>query len=186
MSATGAEEVRQPRVHASALVVGEAGVLIRGPSGSGKSSLALALLALADNRRSFVRLIGDDRYRSARKQGEFWRAARRGIEGLDRAARLWRSSSVANGALRGRSAGRRSFARKRAERSPCRKRDGLIAIIVRHPSASLDFRCRDSAPFERAYAVLGYLEHNWRQEYDRICSFRLNNSPQCTKMPPLD
>jgi HPr kinase/phosphorylase len=48
-------------LHASALIVGEAGVLVRGPSGSGKSSLTLALLALAGDRRCFARLIGDDR-----------------------------------------------------------------------------------------------------------------------------
>jgi HPr kinase/phosphorylase len=48
-------------IHASALVLGEAGILVRGPSGSGKSSLTLALLALADDRRLFARLIGDDR-----------------------------------------------------------------------------------------------------------------------------
>ena len=48
-------------IHASALVLGEAGVLIRGPSGSGKSSLTLALLALAGDRKLFAALIGDDR-----------------------------------------------------------------------------------------------------------------------------
>ncbi len=48
-------------IHASALVLGEAGVLIRGPSGSGKSSLTLALLALAGDRGLFAALIGDDR-----------------------------------------------------------------------------------------------------------------------------
>jgi serine kinase of HPr protein (carbohydrate metabolism regulator) len=48
-------------VHATALVLGEAGVLIRGPSGSGKSGLALALLAAAGHCRLFAALIGDDR-----------------------------------------------------------------------------------------------------------------------------
>src|SRR4051794_206683 len=45
-------------VHASAIVVGEKGVLIRGGSGSGKSSLVLAMLT-----RDLVptRLIADDR-----------------------------------------------------------------------------------------------------------------------------
>ncbi|ACB96311.1 HPr kinase [Beijerinckia indica] len=48
-------------VHATALVIGETGLLIRGVSGAGKSALALALLALAEERFYFARLIGDDR-----------------------------------------------------------------------------------------------------------------------------
>ena len=47
--------------HASAVVVGESGVLARGPSGAGKSSLALALIALAREAAIFAALIGDDR-----------------------------------------------------------------------------------------------------------------------------
>jgi len=49
-------------LHATAVVIGEAGVLISGPSGAGKSALALALMALA-GRGLFVRLVGDDRVR---------------------------------------------------------------------------------------------------------------------------
>ena len=48
-------------VHASAVVIGEAGVVIRGRSGSGKSALALALIDLANERGLFGRLVGDDR-----------------------------------------------------------------------------------------------------------------------------
>ncbi|VTZ49786.1 HPr kinase [Methylocella tundrae] len=48
-------------VHASAVAIREAGVLIRGPSGSGKSRLALALIAGARGAGAFSRLIGDDR-----------------------------------------------------------------------------------------------------------------------------
>ena len=48
-------------VHASAVAVGEVGILIRGPSGSGKSSLAFSLLVLAAQGGSFARLVGDDR-----------------------------------------------------------------------------------------------------------------------------
>jgi serine kinase of HPr protein (carbohydrate metabolism regulator) len=46
-------------MHASAVLVGARAVLIRGPSGSGKSSLALALIQ--SNVLPFVRLVGDDR-----------------------------------------------------------------------------------------------------------------------------
>ena len=51
-----------PTIHASAVLVGARAVLIRGPSGSGKSSLALALLQAADHGAlPFARLVGDDR-----------------------------------------------------------------------------------------------------------------------------
>jgi len=49
-------------VHASAVLIGARAVLIRGPSGSGKSRLALDLIAAGrDGRLRFARLIGDDR-----------------------------------------------------------------------------------------------------------------------------
>jgi HPr kinase/phosphorylase len=56
-------------LHASAVVIGEAGIVIRGRSGRGKSALALALIELATERGFFARLIGDDRI-TARKCGE--------------------------------------------------------------------------------------------------------------------
>jgi HPr kinase/phosphorylase len=46
-------------IHATALLIGHRGILIRGPSGSGKSRLALSLLQSAGE--GFVRLVGDDR-----------------------------------------------------------------------------------------------------------------------------
>ena len=49
-------------IHASAVLTGARAVLIRGPSGSGKSSLAYALIrAAGSGALSFARLIGDDR-----------------------------------------------------------------------------------------------------------------------------
>ncbi len=48
-------------VHASAVALGESGVLIRGASGAGKSSLALALVDAWRRRGDFARLVGDDR-----------------------------------------------------------------------------------------------------------------------------
>jgi len=51
-----------PSVHASAVLTGARAVLIRGPAGSGKSQLALALLAAAQTGMlRFARLVGDDR-----------------------------------------------------------------------------------------------------------------------------
>jgi len=49
-------------VHAAAVLVGARAVLIRGPSGSGKSRLALQLMRAADaGILRFARLVGDDR-----------------------------------------------------------------------------------------------------------------------------
>ena len=49
-------------VHASAVLVGARAVLIRGPSGSGKSRLAFALILAAENGAlPFARLVADDR-----------------------------------------------------------------------------------------------------------------------------
>jgi HPr kinase/phosphorylase len=49
-------------VHASAVLVGARAVLIRGPSGSGKSRLALELIEAARTRLlAFARLVADDR-----------------------------------------------------------------------------------------------------------------------------
>jgi HPr kinase/phosphorylase len=51
-----------PSIHASCVLVGAGAVLIRGPSGSGKSRLALALLQAAERGDlPFARLVSDDR-----------------------------------------------------------------------------------------------------------------------------
>jgi serine kinase of HPr protein (carbohydrate metabolism regulator) len=51
-----------PSIHASAVLVGARAVLIQGPAGSGKSSLALALLhAAGQGLIPFARLVADDR-----------------------------------------------------------------------------------------------------------------------------
>jgi len=69
-------------IHATALVYRESGVLIRGPSGSGKSSLALALLELARERRCFAGLIGDDRVLVRPISGRLAARCAANIEGL--------------------------------------------------------------------------------------------------------
>jgi serine kinase of HPr protein (carbohydrate metabolism regulator) len=51
-----------PSIHASCVLVGPGAVLIRGPSGSGKSRLALLLLQAAESGvLKFARLVADDR-----------------------------------------------------------------------------------------------------------------------------
>jgi serine kinase of HPr protein (carbohydrate metabolism regulator) len=54
-------ERRGTGLHATAVIYCESGVIILGASGSGKSALALAVLALAKMRGRFGALIGDDR-----------------------------------------------------------------------------------------------------------------------------
>ncbi len=57
-------------VHASAVLTGRHAVLVRGPAGSGKSRLVLALLECAQTGAlRFVRLVGDDRVMLAAAHG---------------------------------------------------------------------------------------------------------------------
>lgn len=56
-------------IHASAVVVGEAGIIIRGIAGAGKSSLALGLITASQRAARFARLIGDDRIELRRCHG---------------------------------------------------------------------------------------------------------------------
>jgi serine kinase of HPr protein (carbohydrate metabolism regulator) len=53
--------VPSAQIAGDAVVLGEKGVLIRGVSGTGKSSLALALVEAFRLRGDFARLVGDDR-----------------------------------------------------------------------------------------------------------------------------
>jgi HPr kinase/phosphorylase len=69
--------------HATAVLAGPRAVLIRGPSGSGKSRLAAALLeAGRDGRLPFARLIGDDRVLLSAAAGRLLARPAPGLEGL--------------------------------------------------------------------------------------------------------
>ncbi len=63
-------------VHASAVSLGPRAVLILGPSGSGKSGLALTLMAFG------AQLVADDRVVLSLQDGLPWMSAPRTIEGL--------------------------------------------------------------------------------------------------------
>lgn len=65
-------------IHASALLCGIRGILIRGPSGSGKSRLALSLLQGAH----FARLVGDDRIHLEIAHGRLLMRPASALEGL--------------------------------------------------------------------------------------------------------
>ncbi len=61
MTATPRTAPNPVYLHATAVVIDDAGFLIRGPSRAGKSTLALALLDKAVQAGRFARLVGDDR-----------------------------------------------------------------------------------------------------------------------------
>lgn len=70
-------------VHASAVLVGERALLIRGPSGSGKSRLASALLdAARTGILSYARLVADDRVKIFAAGGRLLAAAPETIRGM--------------------------------------------------------------------------------------------------------
>jgi serine kinase of HPr protein (carbohydrate metabolism regulator) len=69
-----------PTIHATALLFGDCGILIRGPSGSGKSALALALLDSAGER--FARLVGDDRIHLEAAHGRLLMRPATALQGL--------------------------------------------------------------------------------------------------------
>jgi len=69
-------------IHATALVYRESGILIRGASGSGKSSLALALLEAARVQNCFAALIGDDQVSIVAQSGRLTAHCAANIDGL--------------------------------------------------------------------------------------------------------
>ena len=69
----GAASTKAASVHASAVLVGNRAVLIRGPSGSGKSRLAFDLiLAGRTGQLPLAVLVGDDRVHLDTMAGELW------------------------------------------------------------------------------------------------------------------
>lgn len=74
-------------IHASALVLGEAGVLIRGAPGAGKTSLLNMLIDAALPRGLFARLVGDDRIQLSAAGGRILMRPHPAIAGL--AERRW-------------------------------------------------------------------------------------------------
>jgi HPr kinase/phosphorylase len=70
-------------IHASAVLVGARGLLIRGDSGAGKSRLVLKLIAAAAERRlAFARLVADDRVFVSAAHGRLIARAPRELAGL--------------------------------------------------------------------------------------------------------
>jgi HPr kinase/phosphorylase len=68
-------------LHASCVVVGEAGLVIRGGSGSGKSSLARQIVREGERGGLFARLVCDDRVRLESRNGRVVASAVAAIAG---------------------------------------------------------------------------------------------------------
>lgn len=68
-------------LHASALIIGEHGLILLGASGAGKSALALALIEAEAARGGFARLIGDDRVLVEARGGRLIARSHRAIAG---------------------------------------------------------------------------------------------------------
>jgi len=75
-------DAKSETVHASCVLVGNRAVLIRGPAGAGKSSLALSLLDAAGTRIAFARLVADDRVQLAAVHRRLLASAPASIAGL--------------------------------------------------------------------------------------------------------
>lgn len=69
-------------VHASCIVLHEAGLLIRGESGSGKTSFALALLDRAASQGLHAGLVADDRTRLEERHGRLIARGHPAVAGL--------------------------------------------------------------------------------------------------------
>ena len=75
-------------IHATAILIGERGILITGPSGSGKTTLALALVDHLRQRGLFSRVIGDDQLFVTGHAGRLLCRAPAAIAGLAEVAGL--------------------------------------------------------------------------------------------------
>ncbi|MDX8440914.1 HPr kinase/phosphorylase [Mesorhizobium australafricanum] len=77
------DSAAKPRnIHGTAILIGEHGVLITGPSGAGKTTLALALLDHCQTRKVFSRLVADDQLFAAAHGGRLVCRAPTSIAGL--------------------------------------------------------------------------------------------------------
>ncbi len=78
---SGSVPAARRNIHATAVVIGDEGILVRGPSGSGKTATALALLAAAKT-GTHAAFVADDRVFVAMRAGRLVAAAPSRIEGL--------------------------------------------------------------------------------------------------------
>jgi serine kinase of HPr protein (carbohydrate metabolism regulator) len=124
-------------VHASAVLVGARAVLIRGPAGSGKSQLALALIQAAQSGLlGFARLIGDDRIVLAAAHGRLLARPAPALAGLIEVRGLGiRRLDHEGAAVVGLVVDLASQESKRLPDSPEATIEGIILPLIRVPPA---------------------------------------------------
>jgi HPr kinase/phosphorylase len=75
--------MREPEtIHATCVLIGEAGILIRGEAGSGKSTLARQLIHDARQKNLFASLVSDDRTWIVERHGRLLARVVESIAGL--------------------------------------------------------------------------------------------------------
>ena len=164
-------------IHATAVVYGESGVLIFGPSGSGKSALALALLARARDTAVFGALVGDDRVWAREVEGRLIASGSSKLAGLIERRSV--GLVTAPTSLRPSSGCSSNSARAAARGRAC------PTSRMSWPSRGSDCRGSRSIPAGARWTRRSPWTNVWRLSRHPMRSekeFRLNIAPQCTKM----
>jgi HPr kinase/phosphorylase len=183
---TGAAFPEAISLHATAMIHGDSGILILGPSGSGKSMLALALIAAAHAKGVFGALIGDDRIFVSETHGRLIARGAANMAGLieRRAAGLI--------SVRHESAAVMRLAVELCERGGRWSRmpdddDGLTVGEVRLPRLALDFNlsgCDKALAVEERLGVL--TAENGRRigiSLEQCAAVHKNEPPQISPPP---
>lgn len=137
--------------HATAVLWGARAILLRGASGSGKSRLALELLAEARRLGVFAALIGDDRLRLEAASGRLLARAVRELDGLIEARGLGivtiphESAGVVGLVV--------DLVRECPERLPDRDGGDLVATIAGVRLPRLPLWTEDASPVVRILAA---------------------------------
>jgi HPr kinase/phosphorylase len=151
-----ADESGPVTIHASAVTVGESGIIIRGISGAGKSSLALGLITAAERAGRFARLVGDDRIELRRRGGRLIARGHPLVGGMVER----RGQGILHMAYETAAVVRLVvdiLAPEEATRFPEETKDGVILCGVSLPLMSL---LKDTAAYDSALLVLANLQQS--------------------------
>jgi serine kinase of HPr protein (carbohydrate metabolism regulator) len=141
-------------IHASAVAIGETGVVIRGPSGCGKSSLVMDLVFATERMGRFASLVGDDRIDLDNRGGRLIARGHRLVLGMVEKRGLGilnvpHERAVVVGLVVD------IVAPQEAVRFPDPEHNHVVLCGVQVPVLAL---LRGQAPYDCAVSVLAYLE----------------------------